>query len=116
MRPLHVFVIAATLLGLVACGSGITLPPVSPQDVEVIPEGQDPPEDFEEIKRINRRVAWETPRDSLIAQAREIAAELGADALRILSISPWANISNPQLVLKGMAIYYPSRHPELEGN
>ncbi len=49
-----------------------------------------------------------------IAEARAQAASLGADALFIESIRRDPSDHNPRIVLLSWAIYYPSRHPEVE--
>ena len=101
----------ATVALLAGCGPKVTLPPVSPDDVEVITEK--PNEDFEEISDIRQEAAMDTPRRELVDRAREKAARLGADALLIKEYRLNQSTQNPTVTLLAVAIYFPSRHPEL---
>ncbi len=72
----------------VACGGGtnVTFPAVSPEDVEVIPQGQTPSQEFVRMKEITVTKEDTPTSDLLIAEARAQAAAMGADALLIESI------------------------------
>lgn len=99
--------------GLAAtCGPKVDLPPVAPEDVEVITE--EPGEEFSKIADIRQMGTMDTPRRELIAGAREKAAKLGADALLIKEYRLSQNSQNPTITLLAVAIFYPSRHPEIE--
>ena len=58
----------------------------------------------------------DTPRVEIIAGARAKAAKYGADALLIKEYRVSASTSNPTITLLAVAIYFPSRHPELAGD
>jgi hypothetical protein len=103
-------VVVSGLLG--GCGPRITLPPVAPEDVEVLTEKPD--EEFEVIADIRQQASSDTPRRELIAGAREKAAMYGADAMLIKEWRLSASTSNSTITLLAEAIYYRSRHPELE--
>jgi hypothetical protein len=105
--------IFATLL-LAGCGSKISLPPVTPDEVEVITE--EPQEEFRKIADIRQMGKMDTPRRDLIAGAREKAANLGADALWIKEYRLSQSSQNPTITLLAVAIVYPARHPDAESN
>lgn len=117
------FLALALAFGLVGCGSTVTLPPVAPEQVEVFMPGEFPPEDYEAIAQINERVGLEIEDRVLIQRAVEKAARLGADVLLISAIrsTTEGEVSldlqqEQQKILEALAVYYPSRHPELTGN
>ena len=115
MKSVNAILVAAMVAGFVACGGAVssqTLPAVSPEAVEVIPQGQKPSDDYETLKRISYNDPGTVTSDVLIARAREEAAALGADALLIKSVRRDPSAHNPRIYLLAEAIYYPSRHPE----
>ncbi len=113
MRRALSFLAIVVLAGVFGgCGPRVTLPPVTVEDVEVLTE--EPEEEFEEIADIRQQAATNTPRADVIAGAREKAASYGADALWIKEWRVSASVSNPTVTLLAVAIYYPSRHPEIE--
>lgn len=106
--------------GLAGCGSGVQLPPVQPDDVEVFMPGSFPMEEYKIIARISESVDLNTPDSEVIDMAQERAAELGADALVITAIRRTSegqiemNLQQEQQkIIEALAVYYPSRHPEL---
>lgn len=102
------------LLAIASCGGPkVILPPVAPENVEVIPQGEEPDEEFAEIASVRQQATMNTPRSELIARAREKAARLGADALMIEEFRLNESYTNPTITLLALAIYYPARHPEL---
>ena len=114
---LFVTVLAA---GLAGCGSGVQLPPVEPDQVEVFMPGSFPTEDIKVISRIEEAVDLSTPDREVIEIAKERAAQVGADAVVITSIRRTSegqvelNLEQEQQkILEAMAVYFPSRHPEL---
>jgi hypothetical protein len=114
VRALHLILV---LLAVSSCGGPkVILPPVSPEDVEIIPVGEEPQEEFKEIASVRQQATMDTPRADLIAQAREKAARLGADALLIEEFRLNDSYTNPTITLLALAIYFPARHPELQGN
>ena len=113
MRRVLALLAVVVVTGLVgSCGPKVTLPPVAPEDVEVLTE--EPEEEFEVIADIRQQAATDTPRRDVIAGAREKAAQYGADAMLIKEWRVSASMSNPTVTLLAQAIYYPSRHPELQ--
>jgi hypothetical protein len=58
----------------------------------------------------------------MVTEARQQAADLGADALIIRSLRTTqsggglaeTNASRDRKILEALAVYYPSRHPELQ--
>lgn len=116
--PAAVAVLAVFAAG---CASGVKLPPVEPQDVEVFLQGSYPTEEYKVMSTITEQVSLETDDRDLIEQARERAAKLGADALVVTSIRSTTEggidldtAREAQKILEGLAIYYPSRHAEIE--
>ena len=108
-------------VGLLACGGGVTLPPVAPQDVEVFYPGQMPSETYEVMARIQEDRPLQTDDDVLIDAARAQAAQMGADALVVTSIRRTTegqietDLGREQMkILEALAVYFPSRHPELQ--
>ncbi len=115
MRRVSALLAVMVVTGLLgSCGPKVMLPPVAPEDVEVLTE--EPDEEFEVIADIRQQAATDTPRRDLIAGAREKAAKYGADAMLIKEWRVSASMSNPTVTLLAVAIYYPSRHPELAGD
>lgn len=110
---------------LVAC-SGVKLPPVSPDTIEIFsePDGMFPEEEYERLGLMDRSftsdqcarelktttcdddAVWQYGQRWLI----EWAAEQGADALLIHE----RGRSTAGNRFMASAIYFPSRHPELE--
>ena len=109
------FALALGALAACSVGTKVVLPPVTPEDVEIIARGEEPAEDFEEIANIRQQATMDTPRSEIVARAREKAAKLGADALLIKEYRLNQSSMNPTITLLAVAIYYPSRHPELGG-
>ena len=116
----------ATLLGLaavvavVACSSGVKLPPVSPEDVEVFLPGVPIADDYKVLAAIEEAFSMDTQNSAIIECVKERAAELGADAViidRIRTTSEGAIEQNlaqeQQKIVNARAVYFPSRHPEL---
>ena len=116
----------ATLLGLaavvavVACSSGVKLPPVSPEDVEVFLPGVPIADDYKVLAAIEEAFSLDTQNSAIIERVKERAAELGADAViidRIRTTSEGAIEQNlaqeQQKIVNARAVYFPSRHPEL---
>ncbi|NIR46689.1 MAG: hypothetical protein GWN99_19980 [Gemmatimonadetes bacterium] len=112
--PLLAVMLAA---GVTACaGPTVTLPPVAPEDVEVIPQGEEPEQEYREIAPVRQQGTMDTPRTELVRLAREKAARLGADALMIEEYRLNTSYTNPTITLLALAVYYPARHPELTDN
>jgi hypothetical protein len=110
-------VLAAVLSG---CGSGVTLPPVAPEDVEVYMPGLYPMYEYEVLGPVQVNMSLETPDEEMVERAKARAAELGADALVISAIRQTTegqvdlDLSRSQeKILEALAVYYPSQHPEL---
>ncbi len=110
----------ALFTALAGCGSGVTLPAVAPEEVEIFMPGAFPVEDYKVLSRLEADVPLSASDQDLIDQARARAAGLGADALVIQSIRRTTeggielNLEQEQRkVLVGLAVYYPSKHPEL---
>lgn len=115
---LTLMVLAAIVAG---CGGGVKLPPVAPEDVEVFLPGAYPTEEYKVIASITERAPIQTDDRDLIKMGKERAAKLGADGLivsRIRSTAEGAVVTDVQReiekILEGLAIYFPSKHPELE--
>ncbi len=116
----------AALLGLAvvvvatACGSGVKLPPVSPEDVEVFMPGVPIADEYKVMARIQEAFSMDTQDNAIIGTIKARAAEMGADAIiidRIRATSEGAIEQNlaqeQQKIVEARAIYFPSRHPEL---
>jgi len=116
----------AALLGLaavvaaVSCSSGVNLPPVSPEDVEVFLPGIPIADDYKVIARLEEAFSMDTDQEAMYARLKERAAELGADAVivdRVRSTSEGGIETNlnqeQQRIIEARAVYFPSRHPEL---
>ncbi len=110
----------ALLTALAGCGGGVTLPAVAPEEVEIFMPGSFPEEDYKVLSRLETDGPLGTSDQDLIDQARDRAAGLGADALVIQSIRRTTeggielNLEQEQRkVLVALAVYFPSKHPEL---
>jgi hypothetical protein len=121
MRHLTALVVAVLVAVMVACGAGVKLPPVAPEEVEVFLPGSYPDEDYKVLARFDTQVPLNVSDSELIERARAQAAEYGADALVISGIRRTTegqielNLQQEQVkILDAMAVYYPSRHPELQ--
>ncbi len=100
--------------------ASVSLTPVEPDQVEVYMASEAPSEEYKVIKRIEERAAPDIENRVLIERARARAAELGADALIIEEIRTTIVEAYRELgpvpsgkILKAVAIYFPSKHPEL---
>lgn len=116
MRYVSVPVAILALAVLAACG-GLRLPPVATEDVEVFMPGAFPIESYKLLGRLSESMPPHTQDAELIAAVKAKAAEMGADALIIDAIGPQIETERGQealKVVKARAIYYPSRHPELQ--
>lgn len=97
------------------------MPPVAPQDVQIFMPGTFPSESYKVMSRISESMPLNTPDNEIIDVARSAAAEVGADALLIDSIRRTTeggietDLRQEQLkIIEARAIYFPSRHPELQ--
>lgn len=122
MRIVPALLLAAVL---VAC-SGVKLPPVSPDQVEVYsePNGQFPPEEYERMAFMERaftsdECARETGTTTCddeetwqfgLEWLKSWAGQQGADAILIQEMG----YSTAGQRYVATAIYFPSRHPELQ--
>ncbi len=118
MRNVASFLTLALAVLLAGCSSSLSLPPVEPEAVEVFYPGSAPAEDYKVLARITQEVALNTDDQELIRQAQARAAQLGADALIIASISTntEGTVSTdldfePRKIIEALAIYFPSRYP-----
>jgi hypothetical protein len=118
-------VFGVLLVAAVACSAGgpkVTLPAVAPEDVEIFFPGDYPDEDYEVLKRIEIQDILSADDREMVMTARQQAADLGADALLILQMRSTqaggglgdADPSRDRKILEALAVYYPSRHPELQ--
>jgi len=121
MRYSTAFVVALLVAFVAACGAKVKLPPVAPEEVEVFLPGSYPAEDYKLLATVNTHVPLNISDSDLIERARAQAAEWGADALVISSIRRTTegevelNLQQQQVkLLEAIAIYFPSRHPELQ--
>lgn len=121
MRHFSALIAVLVLVGLWACGGGVKLPPVAPQDVQIFMPGTFPSESYKVMSRISESMPLNTPDNEIIDVARSAAAEVGADALLIDSIRRTTeggietDLRQEQLkIIEARAIYFPSRHPELQ--
>lgn len=111
---------------LVSC-SGVKLPPTTPDQIEVFYEnrGQLPPEEYKRIALLDRTFNEEMCSTDLqevcddadiweygLNRLKELAAELGADALVVHDVG-YSQSGNGRRY-SASAVYFPSRHPELE--
>lgn len=119
----HISALCAVVLvaGALACGGGVTLPPVQPEDVEIFMPGVAPMEDYEVLARIEDDASLDTPDQELIDRAKARAAQLGADAVLITSIRQTTegqidtDLSREQRkIIEALAVYFPAQHPELQ--
>ena len=121
MRHFSALIAVCVLVGLWACGGGVTLPPVAPQDVEIFMPGAFPSESYKVMARLTESMPLNTSDDEIIEVARGAAAEVGADALLIDAIRRTTeggietDLRQEQLkIIEARAIYFPSRHPEIQ--
>lgn len=122
MKHAFRFCSVVTALALMAgCSSSVNLPPVEPEDVEVFLPGSQPQESYEVMTRFTVRVGLQDSDQMLIDGARARAAEMGADAVIVMSMRRTSeggvdlDLSQEQeKILEALAVYFPSRHPELE--
>ena len=114
----------AVVLGLAACSgtsTKVTLPAVEPRDVELFMPGDYPSEKYEVLKRIELQEMVSADEREMVLDARQQAADLGADALIIQSLRTTqsggglaeTNASRDKKILEALAVYYPAKHPEL---
>ncbi|UCC48357.1 MAG: hypothetical protein JSV41_12975 [Gemmatimonadota bacterium] len=121
MRYLTALVVAVLVAGAVGCGARVQLPPVAPEDVQVFMPGSYPDEEYKVLAQVNTQVPLSVSDSELIDRARAQAAEYGADALVVSGIRRTTegeielNLQQEQVkILQAIAVYYPSRHPELQ--
>ena len=107
-RLANVVVAVALALVVGACGSTkVDLPPVEPEQVEVFMPGEYPTVEYKVLANLQ-----EKSREALVAKA----AQLGADALIVTEDHTSLGIGEQGRSIEGLAVYFPSRHPELEKN
>ena len=117
---------AGVIVGLAACsgttGPKVTLAPVEAVDVEVFFPGDFPSEKYETLKSIQLEEMLSADEREMVMTARQMAADLGADALIIRSMRTTqsgsglaeADASRDKKILEALAVYYPAKHPELQ--
>ncbi len=122
MRHFLAWVAVAAVATTAACGSGVKLPPVSPQRVEVFMPSSMPDEQYKVLARIVESRPLTATDQEMIDLAREKAASYGADAVIIDAIrrttegGVQTDLQQEELkIVEARAIYYPARHPELSG-
>ncbi len=110
----------AVVVAAVACSSGVKLPPVSPEDVEVFMPGVPIADSYNVMARIEEAFSMDTADSVMVARVKERAAKLGADAVIIDGIRATSEGAieldlnqEQQKIIDARAIYFPSRHPEL---
>jgi hypothetical protein len=120
MKYLTALLGLAVVVAAMACSSGVKLPPVSPEDVEVFMPGVPIADEYKVMAAIEEAFSMDTQDAAIIDRVKERAAELGADAViidRIRATSEGAIEQNlaqeQQKIVNARAIYFPSRHPEL---
>lgn len=120
MRYYPALVAVLLVAAVAACGSSVKLPPVEPEEVELFLPGSFPTDEYKVLTRILERVSVQVEDMDLIERAKERAARAGADALIVSSIRTTAEggidfdlQQEVEKILEGLAIYYPSQHPEL---
>jgi hypothetical protein len=122
MKYLTALFAAAVMVGLASCGSGVSLPPVSPDDVEVFMVGSFPMEGYRVMARLSETMHLNTPDEEIIEAVKVRAAEMGADALIIDSLRQITDRieTDPSVeqhgtkIIEARAVYFPGRHPELQ--
>lgn len=107
--------------------SGVKLPPTTPDQIQVFYEsrGQFPQEEFERIALLDRTFNEEMCSTDLrepcdnedvweygLNRLKELAANLGADALVVHEVGYAPSGAGQRY--SASAVYFPSRHPELE--
>ena len=118
MRYLPFFGMVVVALAATACGSSVSLPAVEPDQVAIyLPV---PAEDYKILARIDEKGPQSITNEELIDKAKQRAADMGADALIISTIrlttegQAQLNLDQPvEKFLEGIAVYFPSKHPEL---
>ena len=123
MRLLLTLLTAVVLAGC----SGVKLPPTTPDQIEVFYEnrGQYPQEEFKRLALLDRTfneemcsIELQEPCDDEkiwaygLDKLKELAADLGADGLLVHEVSYGQSGQGQRY--NASAIYFPSRHPELE--
>jgi len=118
--------LAVFFTGIAACGGKPPeLPAVQPDQVEIYLPGQQPSESYKSLKTFELSVNIDGTNEELVTQAVQQAAALGADALIITKLGPNTSgatgaalgtdaVTHVKRILQGQAVYYPSRHPELQ--
>jgi ABC-type glycerol-3-phosphate transport system substrate-binding protein len=121
MKYLTALFAAAAIVGLASCGSGVSLPPVSPDDVEVFMVGAFPTEGYRVMARLAESMDLNTPDEEMIEVVKVKAAEMGADALIIDSLRRTTEggvetdlRQEQRKIIEARAVYFPARHPELQ--
>jgi len=121
MRYFSALFAVLAVVGLAACGGGVTLPPVAPESVEVYMPGTFPSESYKVMARYSESMPLNTQDNQLIELVKGMAAEVGADALLVDAIRRTTeggietDLRQEQLkIIEARAIYFPSRHPELQ--
>lgn len=118
----------ALLASVVFVGcSGVKLPPTTPDQIQVFYEnrGQFPQEEYKSLALLDRTYTDEMCSTDLqetcddqdvweygLNKLKELAAQLGADALLVHNVG-YAQSGNGRRY-NASAIYFPSRHPEVE--
>ncbi len=121
MRYLPFFGMVVVALAATACGSSVSLPAVEPDQVAIyLPGSPTPAEDYKILARIDEKGPQSITNEELIDKAKQRAADMGADALIISTIrlttegQAQLNLDQPvEKFLEGIAVYFPSKHPEL---
>lgn len=119
--------LALLAFGLLVSCSGVKLPPTTPDQIEVFYEnrGQLPQEEYKRIALLDRTFNEEMCSTDLrevcddpdiweygLNRLKELAADLGADALVVHDVGYSQSGSGRRY--SASAVYFPSRHPELE--
>jgi hypothetical protein len=101
----------------------VVLPAVEPRDVEVFMPGDFPAEEYKVVEAITVTGILTRPDEEMVAEARQKAAALGADALIVQALRMTAgggggyedtDPSQDRKTLEAIAVYYPARRPELQ--
>ena len=110
----------AAVVAVVACGSGVKLPPVSPEDVEIFMPGVFIADEYKVMARFEEAFSMDTADSTMVARIKERAAEMGADAVIVDGIRVTSEgaieldlAQEQQKIIDARAVYFPSRHPEL---
>ena len=120
MRYLTALLGLAAVVSVAACSSGVKLPPVSPETVEVFLPGIPIAEDYKVIAHLEESFSLDTPQEEMYERLKERAAELGADAVIVIGVRSTSEggieqnlAQEQQRIVEARAVYFPSRHPEL---